>query len=86
MEFSQLSEPIKSYLIAQSNTLKLSNSIGQSMIAQLQATDNQIIALNPQQIFDNLSYTHLTELLHIKDPLKRIFYELECIDLWEFPI
>ncbi len=69
LEFPQLSEPIKLYLVSQSNTLKLSTSIRQSLIAQLQTTDNQSIALKPQQIFDGLSYTHLTELLHIKEPL-----------------
>lgn len=78
-EYPQLSEPIKLYLISQSNTLKLGNSIGQSLIAQFQTPDKQLISINPQQIFDNLSYTHLTELIHIKDPLKRTFYEMECI-------
>lgn len=48
LEFSQLSEPIKLYLVSQPNTLKLSNSIGQSLIAQLQSTDNQSITLKPQ--------------------------------------
>jgi predicted nuclease of restriction endonuclease-like (RecB) superfamily len=51
----------------------------QSLIAQLQTVDNQDYRLNPQEIFDNLSYTHLIELIHIKDPLKRTFYEIECI-------
>ncbi|WP_435353021.1 PDDEXK nuclease domain-containing protein [Emticicia sp. SJ17W-69] len=79
LEFPQLSEPIKLYLVSQSSTLKLSNSIGQSLIAQLQVVDSQLNTLKPQQIFDGLSYTHLTELLHIKEPLKRTFYEMECI-------
>jgi predicted nuclease of restriction endonuclease-like (RecB) superfamily len=78
-EYPQLSEPIKLYLASHKSTIKLSGSIGQSMIAQLQVVDNESIAINPQQIFDNLSYTHLTELIHIKDPLKRTFYEIECI-------
>ena len=79
MEYPQLSEPIRQYLSSTATTLKLSNQIGQSLTAQLQNTDSQMIALNPQQIFENLSYTHLTELIHVKDPLKRTFYEMECI-------
>jgi predicted nuclease of restriction endonuclease-like (RecB) superfamily len=79
LEYSQLFEPIKLYLASQVNTKNLRASIGQSLIAQLQVSDGQSIALNPQKIFDNLSYTHLTELVHIKDSLKRTFYEIECI-------
>ncbi|MFN8353196.1 MAG: PDDEXK nuclease domain-containing protein [Spirosomataceae bacterium] len=78
-EYPQLSEPIKLYLSSQADTLKLGSAIGQSVIAQLQEPDNQSIKSSPQRIFDNLSYTHLTELIHIKDPLKRTFYELECM-------
>lgn len=79
LEYSQLSEPVKNYIGFLFNGKFLSAPIWQSLIAKLETTDNQTIALKPQQIFDNLSYTHLTELLHIKDPLKRTFYELECI-------
>jgi predicted nuclease of restriction endonuclease-like (RecB) superfamily len=31
------------------------------------------------QIIAKLSFSHLTELLPIEDPLKRAFYEVECI-------
>lgn len=33
----------------------------------------------PNIILSKLSYSHLTELLKVSDPLKRTFYELECI-------
>ena len=79
LEYPHLSEPVKLYLASQINTRNLKIAIGQSMIAQLQSVENQNIMLNPQEIFDNLSYTHLTELVHIKDSLKRTFYEIECI-------
>jgi predicted nuclease of restriction endonuclease-like (RecB) superfamily len=79
LEYPQLSEPIRSYIGLLPNVKSLAFPIWQSMIAKFQETDSQHIALKPQQIFDNLSYTHLTELLHIKDSLKRTFYELECI-------
>ena len=32
-----------------------------------------------QKIIQQLSYTHLVELIKIRDPLKRAFYEMECI-------
>lgn len=79
LEYSQLSEPIKRYIGLLPNSKVLPSAIWQSMIAKLQEVDSQSIVLKPQQIFDGLSYTHLTELLHIKEPLKRTFYEMECI-------
>jgi len=33
----------------------------------------------PQKILTKLSYTHIEQLLNIDNPLKRTFYELECI-------
>jgi len=33
----------------------------------------------PQKILSKLSYTHIEQLLNIDNPLKRTFYELECI-------
>jgi DUF1016 N-terminal domain len=79
VEYPQLSESVKQYLIAQSGTLKLGNSIGQTPSAQLQKLDNQGITLPLNQIFNNLSFSHLTLLMAVKDPLKRTFYEMECI-------
>jgi predicted nuclease of restriction endonuclease-like (RecB) superfamily len=79
LEYPHLAEPVKLYLSSQVNARNLKVSIWQSLIAKLQSVDNQENILNPQEIFDNLSYTHLTELIHIKDPLKRTFYEIECI-------
>jgi predicted nuclease of restriction endonuclease-like (RecB) superfamily len=79
LEYPQLSESVKQYLFAQSNTLKLGNSIGQTPSAQLQIIDNQSINLSSKKIFSNLSFSHLTLLMAVKDPLKRTFYEMECI-------
>ncbi len=33
----------------------------------------------PIKLLTSLSYTHFTQLLKIEDPLKRTFYEIECI-------
>ena len=79
LEYPTLSEPIKKYIGLLPNNDFLLSPIWQSSIAKLQITGNQGITLKPQKIFENLSYTHLTELVHIKDPLKRTFFEMECI-------
>jgi predicted nuclease of restriction endonuclease-like (RecB) superfamily len=50
--------------------------IGQSLIAQLECPQ---VLVPPEKILAELSYTHLVQLLPIKDPLKRAFYEIECI-------
>jgi hypothetical protein len=52
-----------------------SPSIVGSLSTQLQ---NQPI-VPPQKILTKLSYTHIEQLLNIDNPLKRTFYELECI-------
>lgn len=39
----------------------------------------QRLQVAPQKIISKLSYTHIEQLLNIEDPLKRTFYELECI-------
>jgi predicted nuclease of restriction endonuclease-like (RecB) superfamily len=40
---------------------------------------NNVLLLPPNIILSKLSYTHLEALLKISEPLKRTFYELECI-------
>ncbi|MBI4411024.1 MAG: DUF1016 family protein [Deltaproteobacteria bacterium] len=34
---------------------------------------------DPDKVIENLSYTHLEQLISLDDPLKRAFYEIECI-------
>jgi len=36
--------------------------------------------VEPERLFNELSYTHLVQLFPIKDPLKRAFYEIESIN------
>ena len=66
---------------------------GQSATAQLQEAQNQLVTIwqsatakfNPQlqvppdKLLNRLSFTHLAQLLPLKDPLHRTFYEIECI-------
>ena len=68
-------------------------SIRQSLIGELQNTDNQIFISNslseiskenlpqvpPEKLINKLSYTHLVQLLPISEPFKRTFYEIQAI-------
>jgi len=49
--------------------------IGQSQTAQLKKN----LQVQPDKLIARLSYTHLVQLFPINDPLKRVFYEMECI-------
>jgi len=49
--------------------------IGQSPTSQFD--DN--LQLSPEKLISRLSYTHLVQLFPISDPVKRLFYEVECI-------
>jgi hypothetical protein len=74
------------------------NQIGQSATAQLQESENKLILIGqspiaqfnpklqvpPDKLINRLSFTHLTQLLPIKDPLHRTFYEIESVKgTWE---
>ncbi|WP_418698122.1 PDDEXK nuclease domain-containing protein [Bacteroides sp.] len=85
--YKTLSIPIKEYFmqhlsIGQSEIAQLQisdtsiNMIGQSLIAQ---SEEQECSVPAQMLFERLSYTHLVQLLPLRDPLERTFYEMECI-------
>lgn len=38
-----------------------------------------IPGLDPVRLLQTLSFTHIVELIKIEDPLKRAFYEIECV-------
>lgn len=40
---------------------------------------SDILQISPSRIIDKLSYTHLVQLFSISNPIKRLFYETECI-------
>ncbi|MBO7598051.1 MAG: DUF1016 family protein [Bacteroidales bacterium] len=42
-------------------------------------SENDIPRISAEKIFNSLSFTHISELLEIKDPLQRSFYEIETI-------
>ncbi len=37
------------------------------------------MALSGRKLVESLSFSHFVELIEIEDPLKRVFYEIECI-------
>lgn len=64
--------------------------ISQTLSDQLQISNNKEVIISPtlsdqslmvpiDKLLNNLSFSHLTELLAIKDSLKRTFYEIETI-------
>ncbi|MCU0289128.1 MAG: PDDEXK nuclease domain-containing protein [Acidobacteria bacterium] len=52
--------------------------MGQTLSDQLVISEKQLEKHN-RQLASSLSFSHFVELLQIDDPLKRIFYEIECI-------
>ncbi|MCE7058533.1 YhcG family protein [Dyadobacter sp. CY343] len=76
--FSQIETLNSGMIPGQIRNLPLSNlrdSIGQLPIAQLNHTSK----INPELLISRLSYTHLVQLFPIDNPVKRSFYEIECM-------
>jgi len=71
-----LSDYFNTNLIGQSLTDEFKLPIGQSLTDEFKNIDK--IGIAPSKIISKLSFTHLVELIKIKDDLKRAFYELEC--------
>ncbi|MDR1652557.1 MAG: DUF1016 N-terminal domain-containing protein [Prevotellaceae bacterium] len=61
----------------------IQNSVNQPVTIWQTATakfdDSSAPALSPNKIITRLSFSHIQHLLSISDPLKRVFYEIECI-------
>ena len=88
--YNRLGLPIKKYLcgnlsIGQSVIAKLKSSqnegliIWQSVIAKSSDGVGNEVWVDPQELFDKLSFTHLAAILPISDPLERAFYETMAI-------
>ena len=88
--YNRLGLPIKKYLcgnlsIGQSVIAKLKSSqnegliIWQSVIAKSSDVVGNEVWVDPQKLFDKLSFTHLAAILPISDPLERAFYETMAI-------
>lgn len=89
LTYPQLRQPVEAFIYS-------NKQIGQSMIGQLQQIDFQEKKIGqslivqsscgydtitpPEQLFGALSYTHLVQMLPMKDSLERSFYEIACIN------
>jgi predicted nuclease of restriction endonuclease-like (RecB) superfamily len=72
--------PILEEAIRGTVSAELFHSNNQSLaIIQTPTEQSNEISIPPDKIISRLSFSHLAELLEIKDSLKRTFYELECI-------
>ena len=48
-------------------------------VGSITPQSNQNLLVPPEVITSKLSYTHIEQLINISEPLKRTFYEIECI-------
>lgn len=92
--FPELSSPIRNYIVKQPQ-LQTSLLQGMPQLAMSQIGDlanpqlamqkigdsksTQLQTIEPELLFSKLSFSHLRAILPVKDPLKRAFYELECM-------
>ena len=49
-------------------------------VSQELKTESEKSIIEPAKLLSNLSFSHFSELIKISDPLKRSFYEIECIN------
>lgn len=59
--------------------LKMISPIGQTLSDRLVISEEQV-RKHRRRLVETLSFSHFVELIQIDDPLKRIFYEIECIN------
>ncbi len=89
-QFYQIYPQIRQTLSAQLQQIGFeAHKIGQSLSAQLMLpqirqsmTDelhNIDMQVPPDKLVSRLSFSHFSEMFEVKEPLKRTFYELECI-------
>lgn len=89
-QFYQTYPQIRQTLTAQLQQMGFeAQKIGQSLTAQLMLSQicqsltdklhNPDVQVLPDKLISRLSFSHFAEMFEIKEPLKRTFYELECI-------
>jgi len=75
----QLIERLRLPLIVRSLTTQSNTKAGFPIVE----TVSPQFALPGKMLMDSLSFSHFAELIEIEDPLKRAFYEMECIQgIW----
>lgn len=65
-------------LTAKSETQRVSHAAREAVTAIRESLAPEL-AVPLRKLFTSLSFTHLAEIIAIDDPLKRAFYEIECI-------
>ena len=70
---------IRKSLISEFTLVPLPEATRKGDTAEIQKSAISKFALEPRMMVERLSFTHLVELVAIADPLKRAFYEIECI-------
>lgn len=48
--------------------------------AEKSATVSHQFVTDPERLISNLSFSHIREIMVLKDPFERFFYETECIN------
>lgn len=80
--------PAAANLIAANNQIRgllppelslIENDINKDSIRGLPTPELQIPDAHYFNLFNRISYTHFAELIRVDEPLKRLFYELECV-------
>ena len=77
---------IRKSLISKFGRLKIRKSPISALPANFEVNDSQIVptvsaqlTASGDKLIECLSFTHIVELIKVGDPLKRAFYEIECI-------
>jgi predicted nuclease of restriction endonuclease-like (RecB) superfamily len=60
-------------------SLQLPEAILGTLSQELMQAGSNAVAIEPLKLLSSLSFSHFAELIKINDPLKRTFYEAECI-------
>ncbi|MGJ7031336.1 hypothetical protein GGU45_001829 [Niabella hirudinis] len=86
LAYPQISQTLSDELKPPSNTenqiVRIRQTLSDELVPAIQNTPSSVgasITVPPEKVISRLSFSHLTELTKIGDPLKRCFYELECI-------
>ena len=59
--------------------LHVKSSIGQTLSDQLTVSERQL-ERHRKRLIATLSFSHFVEIIQLDEPLKRLFYEIECIN------
>ena len=70
----------KGQTVSDQSFIESLTSIRQTLSDELIKSENKGINVPASRIISTLSFSHLTELIKIDDPLKRTFYEIETIN------